>query len=689
MDLRRSWAPLRVIAVTSRPKGSAASQHAVGTRRRSPALLATARAFAAKGEGTCGATARTLASKGTGSKGAAHLQAVSSWRKETASTGVAVGPVLEKRFQHLANVWARGSRASFEEVGSALRFGRCEEAPLLLARLWRSEGPKPTARTYTCAVQACGRASRWDLALALVSDLRSRHGQVDTILLNAVISTCARGHVWTRALVVFEAMRSRGPQPDDVSLAATVGACAQGARWRQALALCDEMALAQLRTCVVAQNASMTACERGSEWQTALWRFASLKRLRLSPDVVSYGAAISATAKGYGWASAVALLAEMRQKLLVANGIVYSAAITACEKGREWQLALLLFGALRRRGDPDVVAYNAAISACEKGFQWRLALRLLGLLLDCQPKMQRGSTPRATSTSCNAAISACEKGHRWEHALWLLDMMQQEQVRPDEVTYNAAISACEKAHRWEEGIALLTRMGKFQLSPNLIAFNALMSACSHGREWALALAFFEESKARDLRPDSVSYNSALVACSLALRWEQAQRLLVASAPPAPAAAPARGIGALASLAAARERGGLCGRLQVVVQKLLLEYFSCCLPDADDGLGGSLLSYDPSYFAVDGSKGVVSATWRRRRHLLDRRVFAPVVLRLALRRPTTDPVLRSLDGLGAGPTRQGLYLLGLAPSAGNFAPGRLARCSADGRARAPAKPPVEP
>jgi len=60
--------------------------------------------------------------------------------------------------------------------------------------------------------------------------------------------------------------------------------------------------------------------------------------------------------------------------------------------------------------------------------------------------------------SYNSAISACERGRQWAMALWLLELLQEEKLQGDLITYNAAISALKN-----HGVSVMQWFGDFFL----------------------------------------------------------------------------------------------------------------------------------------------------------------------------------------------------------------------------------
>ena len=93
----------------------------------------------------------------------------------------------------------------------------------------------------------------------------------------------------------------------------------------------------------------------------------------------------------------------------------------------------------------------------------------------------RGDQLRGQLIMKNIVISACEKGKQPERALEIFDMMQQQGIVPNVITYNALISAFEKGKQPERALEIFDQMQQQGIVPDIITYNALISASRGGR----------------------------------------------------------------------------------------------------------------------------------------------------------------------------------------------------------------
>ncbi|CAK9062410.1 unnamed protein product [Durusdinium trenchii] len=188
-------------------------------------------------------------------------------------------------------------------------------------------------------------------------------------------------------------------------------------------------------------------------------------------------------------------LKSMKKKHLEANIFHFGAVIGACRS--EWSLALtLLREAVEQTLQVDQISYNGTIRCSP----WLVALRILDLM---EEEMVWPNV-----ISFNAAIAACEKAMQWHQALALLDDMPSRSLQPNSVTYNSAITACDKSQQWQTALHLLGTMP----CRDVISYNAAISACSRSHQWTQSLQLLkslEEEEEEALEADEVSYGAAL------------------------------------------------------------------------------------------------------------------------------------------------------------------------------------
>lgn len=57
-----------------------------------------------------------------------------------------------------------------------------------------------------------------------------------------------------------------------------------------------------------------------------------------------------------------------------------------------------------------------------------------------------------------AFVSACANAGMWERSLELLKEMEENGIKPNEISYSVAIKACSNGGQWKQALALLDQV---------------------------------------------------------------------------------------------------------------------------------------------------------------------------------------------------------------------------------------
>lgn len=285
------------------------------------------------------------------------------------------------------------------------------EAALALLELLRRRGFRPGVVLHNFAMDACRKASRFDMALQVLESACRQGLRPTTVSCNIALSACERAGQGSSALLLLRSMHAAGPRPDAIS-------------W----------------------NTAISASGKASHCAEAL----RLLRAAPAPDLVAFNAAISACERSHRHRDAVRLLRSACRSCLQADAVSYGAAMSACEKALLWWRALSLFRemdahAVRR----DAAVQSSAVAAAAVAVAWELALSLVS---------------QHSSRDChNALLDALGRGNLWASQLRALAAMRDQGVAPDDVSHASVVGGLARASKWRLALEAVPLAGSAAL----------------------------------------------------------------------------------------------------------------------------------------------------------------------------------------------------------------------------------
>ncbi|CAJ1405192.1 unnamed protein product [Effrenium voratum] len=254
---------------------------------------------------------------------------------------------------------APASKLLTDVLGALARAGQWQHACALLFSARAMSATRELGKAVSLVTSACGEASRWETALAVLSCSSQIRVIPDRLNFNAGMSACARGAQWHQALqLLWDLDRRMGPDVASFSIAIT--ACEKGGRMEDAAQLMGSMSRRTLALDAVGFGACISACEKSSRWDQAL----QILHAALSAghaDFVSYNTAMSSCEKASCWEHAVDLLSQAVPGPVGPVG--YGSVLSSLRLCGAWRRALEL--AAKGRGALDAVCLEQAILCLE------------------------------------------------------------------------------------------------------------------------------------------------------------------------------------------------------------------------------------------------------------------------------------------------------------------------------------
>uniref|UniRef100_A0A7S3NQ32 PROP1-like PPR domain-containing protein n=1 Tax=Aureoumbra lagunensis TaxID=44058 RepID=A0A7S3NQ32_9STRA len=335
---------------------------------------------------------------------------------------------------------------SLDQCNSALDYfrqeGRWVCAIELLSRMKKNSiYPKPQETAYNAVIRSCEEHGEWRMALDFALD--SRSSGIDWQRRSTYLSSlkaCAQGSKYQLALELLDEQRSKLGGELIPSHAATLWACSNAGEVDLTLQILQDMQKQGITPCATSYAAAIAVCEKTGRWTTGIQLLDEMRAKGLTPSVETYLASLNLALMGGEWDRSFELINDCR--LRGVNGIDkrFDHDIQASHHATEQSnLALRLV----EREPTSLVAFNAAISACEKSHQWDRVLELFDNMCD------NGLEPNVGVY--NSAINACAMTNQSARGLFLLNtFLETHDTKPDVSTIDQLIWACISDGNWNE-----------------------------------------------------------------------------------------------------------------------------------------------------------------------------------------------------------------------------------------------
>ncbi|TKY46097.1 Pentatricopeptide repeat-containing protein [Spatholobus suberectus] len=299
--------------------------------------------------------------------------------------------------------------------------------------------------TFSIVLKAC-------VGLVDVNTGRQVHAMVcemgfqnDVSVANALIDMYGKCGSISYARRVFDGMCER----DVASWTSMICGFSNVGEIGQALMLFERMRLDGLEPNDFTWNAIIAAYARSSDRGKAFAFFERMKREGVIPDVVAWNALISGFVQNHQVREAFKIFWEMIVSGIQPNQVTVVAMLPACGSAGYIKWGREIHGFICRKGfDANVFIASALIDMYSK----------CGSVKDARNVFDK--IPCKNVASWNAMIDCYGKCGLVDSSLALFAKMQEEGLRPNDVTFTCVLSACSHSGSVQKGLEIFSSMNE-------------------------------------------------------------------------------------------------------------------------------------------------------------------------------------------------------------------------------------
>ncbi|CAH2059921.1 unnamed protein product [Thlaspi arvense] len=409
--------------------------------------------------------------------------------------------------------------AAVKEEWSLSEGGLWETARSLFDEML-NRGIEQDVFSYNTLLDAICKGGQMDLAFDILAQMPSKRIMPNVVSYSTVIDGFAKAGRYDEALNLFDEMRYLGTALDRVSYNTLLSIYTKVGRSEEALDIFREMATAGIKKDVVTYNDLLGGYGKQGKYVEVKNVFAEMKREHVRPNLLTYSTLMDVYSKGGLYKEAMEIFKEFKSVGLRADVVLYSALIDALCKNGLVGSAVSLIDEMAKEGiRPNIVTYNSIIDAYGRSATMESLAEPssleVGFSSSPPPSSSLSETEdnrvmqifeQLTTESNNRMKKDCEEGmYELSCILEVIRKMNQQEIKPNVVTFSAILNACSRCNSLEDASMLLEELRVFDNQVYGVVHGLLMG--HRENVWLQAQSLFDKVKEMDGSTASAFYNA--------------------------------------------------------------------------------------------------------------------------------------------------------------------------------------
>ncbi|XP_057459663.1 pentatricopeptide repeat-containing protein At1g08070, chloroplastic-like [Actinidia eriantha] len=399
---------------------------------------------------------------------------------------------------------------------------------LILFKEMCEKSVQPDEFTFPCILKACSRVHGLKEGMQIHGHVMKSGFGSNGLVQNTLIHLYGNCGEIGVARHVFDAMSERNV----ITWNSMIAGYTRSGCWEEVVELFRNMIEMDVGYDVVTLVCVLTACGRLADVELGEWvdEYAEVNGLKGNPTLVT--SLVDMYAKCDRVETARRLFDQMPQKDVVA----WSAMISGYSQANQGREALALFHKMRKTNvEPNEVTMVSVLSSCavlgalETG-EWvhsyikkkrmKLTVNLGTALVDFYVKcgsLESGievfkKMPSRNVLSWTVLIQGLASNGQGKRAIEFFNLMLEENIKPNDVTFLGVLCACNHAGLFDEGRGFLDSMSRdFDIEPRIEHYGSMVDIL--GRAGLIEEAY-QFIKNMPIEPNAVIWRTLLASCKI-------------------------------------------------------------------------------------------------------------------------------------------------------------------------------
>ncbi|XP_060184006.1 pentatricopeptide repeat-containing protein At4g31850, chloroplastic isoform X3 [Lycium barbarum] len=398
-----------------------------------------------------------------------------------------------------------------------LQAGFWQEA-LKVYRRMISEKLKPSLKTYSALMVACGKRRDTETVMRLLSEMDGLGLRPNIYTFTICIRVLGRAGKIDDACAILKRMDDEGCAPDVVTYTVLIDALCIAGKLDIAKEVFFKMKRGSHKPDRVTYITLLDRLSDRGDLDSVRDFLDRMEADGYKADVVSFTILVDALCKVGKVAEAFATLDEMREKGILPNLHTYNSLIRGLLRKNRVNEALELFDSMESLGvELTAYTYILFIDYYGKSGDPDKALETF------EKMKAHGIVPNVVA--CNASLYSIAEMGRLGEAKSIFDGIKESGYVPNSISYNMMMKCYSNAGKIDEAIKLLSEMIESGCDPDVIVVNSLIDILYKDGRASEAWAMFYRLKDMKLTPTVVTYNTLLAGLGKEGKIREAYELL--------------------------------------------------------------------------------------------------------------------------------------------------------------------